>query len=76
MSRPMTVTAITTAARMSAAKHPPFFRGHRARNAIAAVATIVFRVAGQDTLSSAASMAICLFLVLYWVSFLVLSRKY
>ena len=43
---------------------------------IAAVATIAFRVAGQDTLSSAASMAICLLLVLYWVSFLVLSKKY
>lgn len=43
---------------------------------IAAVATIAFRVAGQDMLSSAASMAICLLLVLYWVSFLVLSRKY
>lgn len=43
---------------------------------IAAVATIAFRVAGQDTLSSAASMAICLLLVLYWGSFLVLSKKY
>lgn len=43
---------------------------------IAAVATIAFRVAGQDTLSFAASMAICLLLVLYWVSFLILSRKY
>ena len=43
---------------------------------IAAVATIAFRVAGQDTLSFAASMSICLLLVLYWVSFLVLSKKY
>ena len=43
---------------------------------IAAVATIAFKIAGQDTLSFAASMAICLLLVLYWVSFLVLSRKY
>ena len=43
---------------------------------IAAVATIAFRVAGQDTLSFAASMAICLLLVLYWVSFLVLNKKY
>ena len=43
---------------------------------IAAVATIAFRVAGQDTLSFAASMAICLLLVLYWVSFMVLSKKY
>lgn len=43
---------------------------------IAAVAVIVFKVAGQDTMSFAASMAVCLLLVLYWVSFLVLSRKY
>lgn len=43
---------------------------------IAAVATIAFRVAGQDTLSSAASMSICLMLVLYWVSYMVLQRKY
>ena len=43
---------------------------------IAAVATIAFKIVGQETLSFAASMAICLLLVLYWVSFLVLSRKY
>ncbi len=43
---------------------------------IAAVATIAFKIAGQDTLSFAASMAVCLLLVLYWVSFLILSRKY
>ena len=43
---------------------------------IAAVATIAFKIAGQETLSFAASMAICLLLVLYWVSFLVLSKKY
>lgn len=43
---------------------------------IAAVAVIAFKIAGQDTLSFAASMAMCLLLVLYWVSFLVLSKKY
>ena len=43
---------------------------------IAAVATIALRIAGQDALSFAASMAVCLLLVLYWVSFLVLSKKY
>ena len=43
---------------------------------IAAVATIAFKIVGQETLSFAASMALCLLLVLYWVSFLVLSRKY
>jgi len=43
---------------------------------IAAVATIAFKIAGQETLSFAASMAICLLLVLYWVSSLVLSKEY
>lgn len=43
---------------------------------IAAAAVIVFKIVGQDTLSFAASMAVCLLLVLYWVSFLVLSKKY
>ena len=43
---------------------------------IAAVVTIALKIAGQDTLSFAASMALCLLLVLYWVSFLILSRKY
>ena len=43
---------------------------------ISAVATIALKIAGQDTLSFAASMALCLLLVLYWVSFLVLSKKY
>lgn len=43
---------------------------------IAAVAVIAFKIAGQDTLSFAASMAMCLLLVLYWVSFLVLNKKY
>ena len=43
---------------------------------IAAVATIAFKIAGQEILSFAASMGICLLLVLYWVSFLVLSKKY
>ena len=43
---------------------------------ISAVATIALKIAGQDTLSFAASMALCLLLVLYWISFLVLSKKY
>ena len=43
---------------------------------ISAVATIALKIAGQDMLSFAASMALCLLLVLYWVSFLVLSKKY
>ena len=43
---------------------------------IAAVATIVFRLMGQELLSMAASFAICILLVLYWVSYVVLNRKY
>ena len=43
---------------------------------IAAVAVIVLRVMGQELLSYAASVAVCLMLVLYWVSYLVLRKKY
>ena len=43
---------------------------------IAAVASIALRIAGQDLLSIAASGSICLILVLYWLSYVVLSRKY
>jgi hypothetical protein len=31
---------------------------------------------GQELLSMAASFAICILLVLYWVSYVVLNRKY
>lgn len=43
---------------------------------IAAVASIVFRIMGQELLSMAASGAVCLMLVLYWISYIVLKRKY
>lgn len=43
---------------------------------IAAAATIVLRVVGQDLLSMAASGAVCLMVVLYWVSYLILRKKY
>ena len=43
---------------------------------IAAVACIVFRIMGQELLSMAASGAVCLMLVLYWISYIVLKRKY
>ena len=43
---------------------------------IAAVASIVLRVLHQDVLSLAASYAICLMLILYWVSYLILRKKY
>lgn len=41
-----------------------------------AVATVVLRIAGQDVLSMMASGAVCLIMVLYWLSYLYLSRKY
>ena len=43
---------------------------------IAAVATIALRLMGQELLSMAASFAICILLVLYWISYVVLNRKY
>ena len=43
---------------------------------IAAVFVIVLKVLGQETLSMAASVAICLMLVLYWCTYYILQRKY
>jgi len=43
---------------------------------IAGVFIIVFRVAGQELLSHAAAMAVCLLLVLYWGAYYILQRKY
>ena len=43
---------------------------------IAALASIALRIAGQELLSLAASGALCLILVLYWVSYFILKRKY
>lgn len=43
---------------------------------IAGVSVIVFKIAGQDLLSYAASLAVCLLIVLYWIAYYVLQRKY
>ena len=43
---------------------------------IMAVATIVFKLIGQETLMMFASGSVCLVLVLFWVSYLILRRKY
>lgn len=40
------------------------------------VLTIVLKVVGQDVYSMAASYTICLMLLLYWFSYLVLRKKY
>ena len=43
---------------------------------IMAVACIILRIVGQDVLSTAASGAVCLVLVLFWGSYYILKRKY
>ena len=43
---------------------------------IAAVATIVFKLLEQDTLMFAASGSVCIILVLYWISYFILRKKY
>jgi len=43
---------------------------------IAAVSVIVLEIIGQRLLSLAASYTVCLMLILYWVSYMVLKRKY
>ena len=42
----------------------------------AAIATIAFKTTGKDELSMFCSMAMCLMLVFYWVSYIILKRKY
>ena len=41
-----------------------------------AISVIVFKILGQDLLSQAASWGVCLMLVLYWVSYFILKKKY
>ena len=41
-----------------------------------AVATVAFKVAGQDELSVACGWGVGMMVVLYWISYLILSRKY
>ena len=43
---------------------------------ICALGTIVLRLLGQDLLSLVCSGAVCLMLVLFWISFFVLKKKY
>ena len=43
---------------------------------VSAIATIIFRILGQDLLSQFASYTVCLMLVLYWISYFVLKKKY
>ena len=43
---------------------------------ICALSTIVFKLLNQDLLCMASSGAVCLTLVLFWVSFFILKKKY
>ena len=43
---------------------------------IAGAGTIVFKIIGQDLLSQAAAYAVCLIMILYWISYMLLKRKY
>ena len=43
---------------------------------ISAVSVIILKVMGQELLSMACAYAVCLMLVLYWVSYYILQRKY
>ena len=43
---------------------------------IAAVASIMLKLAGREDLMKAASGSVCLIIILYWVSYVVLKGKY
>ena len=43
---------------------------------ISAVSVIILKVMGQELLSMASAYAVCLMLVLYWISFFILKKKY
>ena len=43
---------------------------------IAAISTIVFKLLGQDLLSMVAGFALCFLMILYWICYLVLRKKY
>lgn len=43
---------------------------------IAGICLIVFKIIGQDLLSLVASYAVCLIMILNWISYIILKRKY
>ena len=43
---------------------------------IAAFGSIIFRIFGNDLYSMAAGFAVCLLILLYWISYVILKRKY
>ncbi len=43
---------------------------------ITAIGTIAFKIAGNDVLSQYCAYSVCLILILYWLAFLLLRKKY
>ncbi len=43
---------------------------------IAAIATIIFKLINQEALMMLASGSVCLIILLYWVSYIILRKKY
>ena len=43
---------------------------------IAAFGSIIFKIIGMDLYSMAAGFAVCLLITLYWISYVILRRKY
>ena len=43
---------------------------------IMAISSIVLKIVGQDVLSIAVSGCVCFMLVLFWISYFILNRKY
>ena len=43
---------------------------------IAAIASIAFRVLGYNDYSTIASLCVCIIIIIYWVSYLILKKKY
>ena len=41
-----------------------------------AISTVVLKLLGQELLSVAAGFAVCILVLLYWVCYLVLKKKY
>ena len=41
-----------------------------------AIGTIAFKIAGNETLSRYCSFAVCIVIIFYWISYLILRKKY
>ncbi|MDO4731437.1 MAG: hypothetical protein Q4B14_04840 [Clostridia bacterium] len=43
---------------------------------ISAISTIIFKLSGQELLSTAAGFAVCIIITLYWICYLIIKNKY